>query len=419
VETETVNHEQIPQAQAPREAPPAPAAVPAAPVPIPEPVAQAPGTDKPEDARVLLHMPVDVRSMALIVISFVLVLAVLRWASAFFIPLMLGFMFSYALSPIVDALHRWRIPRAISAGVLILGILFGAGASVYSFSDDASQLIDSLPEAARKLRDSIHVNSRSPGASRLGTVQKAAAQLEQAAEEAGAPTTPAARGVQRVVVEKPRFDIREHLWNGTIGLASLIGQVVIVTFLTYFLLISGDTFRRKLVKIAGPSFASKKITVEAMDEITQQVQRYLFVQLLSSVAVGIVTALAFWGLGLNHPIVWGIAAAILNLIPYIGSAIVAGAAALVGFMQFGEIRMAFALAAASLFIHTISGNLMVPWLTSKTSRMNPVAVFIGVLAWGWLWGVWGLLLGIPILMAVKAVCDRIDDLKPVGELLGT
>jgi predicted PurR-regulated permease PerM len=392
------------------------AAVQAAPAP---PAVQAASPETAEPSRVLLHMPVDVRSVTLIVISFVLVLAVLRWASAFFIPLMLGFMFSYALSPIVDALARWRIPRAVSAAVLIVGILFGAGASVYSFSDDASQLIDTLPEAARKLRDSIHVNARSPGASRLGTVQKAAAQLEQAAEEAGAPTTPAARGVQRVVVEKPKFDIREHLWNGTLGLASLLGQVVVVTFLTYFLLISGDTFRRKLVKIAGPSFASKKITVEAMDEITQQIQRYLLVQLLSSVAVGIATALAFWALKLNHPIVWGIAAAILNLIPYIGSAVVAGAVALVGFMQFGELRMAFALAAASLFIHTISGNLIVPWLTSKTSRMNPVAVFVGVLAWGWLWGVWGLLLGIPILMAVKAVCDRIDDLKPVGELLGT
>jgi predicted PurR-regulated permease PerM len=392
------------------------AAVQAAPAP---PAVQAAPPETAEPSRVLLHMPVDVRSVTLIVISFVLVLAVLRWASAFFIPLMLGFMFSYALSPIVDAVARWRIPRAVSAAVLIVGILFGAGASVYSFSDDASQLIDTLPEAARKLRDSIHVNARSPGASRLGTVQKAAAQLEQAAEEAGAPTTPAARGVQRVVVEKPKFDIREHLWNGTLGLASLLGQVVVVTFLTYFLLISGDTFRRKLVKIAGPSFASKKITVEAMDEITQQIQRYLLVQLLSSVAVGIATALAFWALKLNHPIVWGIAAAILNLIPYIGSAVVAGAVALVGFMQFGELRMAFALAAASLFIHTISGNLIVPWLTSKTSRMNPVAVFVGVLAWGWLWGVWGLLLGIPILMAVKAVCDRIDDLKPVGELLGT
>jgi predicted PurR-regulated permease PerM len=396
---------------------PAPAAVHEPPPPTAQPVEAAADAEQPP--RVLLHMPVDVRSVALIVISFILVLAVLRWASAFFIPLMLGFMFSYALSPIVDALYRWRIPRAISAGVLIVGMLFGAAASVYSFSDDASQLIDTLPDAARKLRDSIHLNARSPGASRLGTVQKAAAQLEQAAEEAGAPTAPAARGVQRVLVEKPRFDLREHLWNGTIGLASLVGQVVIVTFLTYFLLISGDTFRRKLVKIAGPSFASKKITVEALDEITQQIQRYLLVQLLSSVLVGIATALAFWGLGLNHPVVWGIAAAILNLIPYIGSVIVAGAAALVGFMQFGEIRMAFALAAASLFIHTISGNLMVPWLTSKTSRMNPVAVFVGVLAWGWLWGVWGLLLGIPILMAVKAVCDRIEDLKPVGELLGT
>jgi predicted PurR-regulated permease PerM len=410
VETKTVNHVATDetQAQDPAEATPA-AADAAAPAPEPE----------PEPPRVLLHMPVGVRSVALIVISFILVLAVLRWASAFFIPLMLGFMFSYALSPIVNALHRWRVPRALSAAVLILGILFGAGASVYSFSDDASQLVDSLPDAARKLRDSIHLSTRGSGASRLGTVQKAAAQLEQAAEEAGAPTAQTARGVQRVVVEKPRFDIREHLWNSTLGLASLIGQVVIVAFLTFFLLISGDTFRRKLVKIAGPSFASKKITVEAMDEITEQVQRYLLVQLLSSVVVGIATALAFWGLGLNHPVVWGIAAAILNLIPYIGSVVVSGAAALVGFMQFGEIRMALALAAASLFIHTISGNLMVPWLTSRTSRMNPVAVFVGVLAWGWLWGVWGLLLGIPILMAVKAVCDRIDDLKPVGELLGT
>jgi predicted PurR-regulated permease PerM len=395
-----------------------PPATPVASPAVSAPDAPTPPADNPEPERVLLHMPVDVRSMALIVISFVLVLGVLRWASAFFIPLMLGFMFSYALSPIVDGLQRWRVPRTLSAAVLILGILSGAGASIYSFSDDASQLIDTLPDAARKLRDSIHVNARSPGASRLGTVQKAAAQIEQAAEEASAPA-PSVRGVQRVVVEKPRFDLREHLWNGTLGLASLVGQVVVVTFLTYFLLISGDTFRRKLVKIAGPSFASKKITVEAMDEITQQIQRYLLVQLLSSVAVGVVTALAFWGLKLNHPIVWGIAAAILNLIPYIGSAIVAGAGALVAFMQFGEIRMAFAVAAASLFIHTLSGNLMVPWLTSKTSRMNPVAVFVGVLAWGWLWGVWGLLLGIPILMAVKAVCDRIDDLKPVGELLGT
>ncbi|MDB5941267.1 MAG: putative rane protein [Ramlibacter sp.] len=370
-----------------------------------------------EQPPVTLHVPVNIRSMTLVVLTVLAVLATLRWASAFFIPLMLGFMFSYALSPLVDAMARARIPRALSAAVLILGILGGAGASIYSFSDDANALIISLPEAAQKLRTSMRARANRPETP-LETVQKAAAQLEQAAEEAS-PTTASARGVQRVVIEKPRFDIRDHLWNGTIGLASLIGQVTVVTFLTYFLLLSGDTFRRKLVKITGPTLSDKKITVQALDEITSQIQRYLLVQVLASVVVGVATGLSFWALGLKHAAVWGFAAGVLNLIPYIGSALITGAAALVAFLQFGEVDMALAVAGASLLIHTVVGNLLMPWLTSRSSRMNPVAVFIGVLGWGWLWGVWGLLLGIPILMVVKAVCDRVDHLKPVGELLGT
>jgi predicted PurR-regulated permease PerM len=380
--------------------------------------AAAPLAADPEDpSHALLHVPVNVRSAALVLLTVLAVLAILRWASAFFIPLMLGFMFSYALSPVVGALERWRIPRAISAAVLIFAILGGAGASVYAFSDDANELIESLPAAAKKLRDSMRDRAGKTDTP-LGTVQKAAAQLEQAAQEAG-PAAPAGRGVQRVLIEKPRFDIRDHLWSGTLGLASLIGQVVVVTFLTFFLLLSGDTFRRKLVKITGPTLTNKKITVQALDEITAQIQRYLLVQLLASIVVGLTTGLAFWALGLKHAAVWGFAAGLLNLIPYIGSVVVTGAAGLVAFLQFGEINMALTVAGMSLFINTIEGNLLVPWLTSKASRMNPVAVFIGVLGWGWLWGVWGLLLGIPILMVVKAVCDRVDDLKPVGELLGT
>jgi predicted PurR-regulated permease PerM len=192
-----------------------------------------------------------------------------------------------------------------------------------------------------------------------------------------------------------------------------------VTFLTYFLLLSGDTFRRKLVKITGPTLSEKKITVQALDEITQQIQRYLLVQLMASVVVGITTGLAFWAMGLEHAAVWGIAAGVLNLVPYIGSIVVTGAAGLVAFLQFGELNMALAVAGISLLINTIEGNLLVPVLTSRASRMNPVAVFIGVLGWGWLWGVWGLLLGIPILMVIKAVCDRVEHLKPIGEMLGT
>lgn len=373
--------------------------------------------DPDDPSHVLLRMPLNVRSMTLVVLTVLAVLATLKWASAFFIPLMLGLMLSYALSPIVDALERIKIARAISAAVLIIGILFGAGGAVYSFSNDANQLFESLPAAAKKLRDSMRVRAGKPDTA-LGTVQKAAAQLEQAAAEAS-PVAPAARGVQRVMIEKPRFDIRDHLWSGTLGLASLIGQIVVVTFLTYFLLLSGDTFRRKLVKIAGPTLSNKKITVQALDEITAQIQRYLLVQLMASVLVGVTTGLAFWAMGLEHAAVWGIAAGVLNLVPYIGSIVVTGAAGLVAFLQFGEVNMALAVAGVSMLINTIEGNLLVPLLTSRASRMNPVAVFIGVLGWGWLWGVWGLLLGIPILMVIKAICDRVDDLKPVGEMLGT
>ena len=369
---------------------------------------------------VVLHGPADVRNLALVVLATIAVLAVLRWGSAFFIPLMLGFVFYYALAPVVEALARLRIPRSIGAGVLILGILFGSGVAIWSLADDANELIESLPDAAERLGEKVRqrvTGSRTP----LEPVQKAAAELEKAAEAAksnGKAGPPVPRGVQRVVVEKPRFDIREHLWTGTVGLVSLVGQIVLVTFLTYFLLLSGDTFRRKLVKITGPGLAEKKLTVQALDEINVQIQRYLLVQLLASVGVGIATGAVFAFLGLKHAAVWGVAAGILNLVPYVGSILVTLAAGVVALMQAGEIELPLLVAGASLLINTLEGYLLVPWLTSKASRMNAVSVFIGVLFWGWLWGVWGLLLGIPIMMVIKAVCDRVDHLKPVGELLG-
>jgi predicted PurR-regulated permease PerM len=199
---------------------------------------------------------------------------------------------------------------------------------------------------------------------------------------------------------------------------SFIGQTIVLLFITYFLLASGSSFRRKLVKLAGPTFTQKKITVQVLDEITEQIQSYLLVQVFVSVIVGVATWLAFWAVGIEQAAVWGMLAFVLNFVPYIGSAVLTGGSALVGFVQFGSIDMALLVAGISLIIHTLSGNLLAPWLTSRTSRMNPVIVFVGVLAFGWLWGVWGLLLGMPVLLMVKVVCDRVDDFKPIGELLG-
>jgi predicted PurR-regulated permease PerM len=358
---------------------------------------------------------VDLRSTSLAIIAVLAVLVVLRWASAVFIPVLVGVMLSYALSPIVDQLARWRVPRVLSASLLLAALVGGIGFTAYSLADDANELIESLPEAAQKLRQSMRSHARA--ASPIDKVQKAATQIEQVAQETGG-AAPSQRGVTKVVIEKPRFNIRDHLWTGTIGLVTLLGQATVVLFLTLFILASGDTFRRKMVKLAGPTFTQKKITVQALDEITLQIERYLLVQLATSVLVGIATWLAFLWLGVNHAAVWGVVAGVLNLVPYIGAVAVTGGAALVGFLQFGTLEMALAIAGVSLVIQSMEGYLLTPWLTSRASRMSPVVVFVGVLGWGWLWGAWGLILGVPILMAVKAVCDRVEDLRPIGELLG-
>jgi predicted PurR-regulated permease PerM len=367
--------------------------------------------------RVLLHMPVDVRSASLIVLAVLATVFALRWAAAVFIPLMVSLMLTYALAPVVDQLERWRISRWIGAAVILLGLGGAFGWTGYSLSGSASELLDALPVAAQKLRIAMRTNSRATDANALDTVQKAAAQLEQAAEENSAKVA-ARKGVARVVIERPSFNVRDYLWSGTVGLISAAGQLTLVAFLTFFALGSGDTFRRKLVKITGPSLQKKKITVHVLDDITKHIERYLLVQILTSAMVGVATGLAFWAIGLENAAVWGILAAVTNLIPYIGSVIVMAAAGLVAFLQFNSIEMALLVGGASLVIHTFVGNLLVPVLTSRTSRMNPVAVFVGVIFWGWLWGIWGLLLGIPIMMVAKAICDHVEDLQPIGELLG-
>ena len=423
--------------------------------------------DVAEPERVLLHMPVDVRNLALVVVAVIASAFALQWAKAVFIPLLLGVMFSYALTPLVDRLERWRLPRAAGAGLLLATIVFGLGWGAWSISDDANALIETLPEVAQKLRRSMQKPGPNSG-STIEKVQQAAAEIEQATEESATPASnsaasgnaasatrsaatsapgggsarpasapvpsasapsrkvepmsaalpPAPRGVTHVVVEKSRLNVKDYLWTGTLGLFTFLGQATLVVFIAFFLLASGDTFRRKMVKLAGPRLSQKKITVQALDEIHAQIQQYLLVQLATSVVVGALTGLAFFALGLNHSLVWAILASVTNLIPYLGAVVIGLASAVVGVVQFESLDRGLIIGASSFAIHTLVGKLLTPWWMGRASRMSPFAVFVGVLLFGWLWGVWGLLLGVPILMVVKSTCDRIDELKPVGELLG-
>ncbi|MBE2263604.1 MAG: AI-2E family transporter [Burkholderiaceae bacterium] len=338
----------------------------------------------------------------------------LHWASAVFIPLMLGLIFSYALAPAVAQLQRLRVPRTAAAALLLSLLLGGAGWLAFSLSGEATRFVESLPEAAQKIRQAASVQRN--GA--MEKVQQAATRIEQAAKEGGSGPPTAERGVTRVQIERSRFNLKDYVWSSMPAMTAAVGQATAVLFITFFLLASGDSFRRKIVHLAGPTLARRKLTIKTLDEITLQIQRYLVVQVLISVLVGLATGLAFLAIGLENAAVWGVLAFGLNFVPYLGSIALTAGGALVGFVQFGSIDMAALVVGASLTVHVISGNLLTPWLTSRASRLNPIAVFVGVLAFGWLWGLAGLILGMPILLMVKAVCDRVDDLHPVGELLG-
>jgi predicted PurR-regulated permease PerM len=201
-------------------------------------------------------------------------------------------------------------------------------------------------------------------------------------------------------------------------MAASIGQATVVIFLTFFLLASGDTFRRKVVRLAGPTLARRRITVEALDEITHQIQRYLIVQIQISTITGLATWLVYWAIGMEHAAVWGMLAFVLNFVPYMGPLVLVGGSALVGFVQFGSVEMVLLVVGVSTLVQIILGNLLMPWITGRAGRLSAVAVFVAVLAFGWLWGMWGLVLGVPILLMIKAVCDRVEELKPLGEMLG-
>jgi predicted PurR-regulated permease PerM len=360
--------------------------------------------------------PIDVklRSVALVVIAAAAAIGLLFWAREVFIPIILSVLISYALEPIVDLLMRVHLPRVLAAAVVMLCFTGAVLYSGYALSDDAAAMVAAMPQAASKLRVAMRENRAQPGT--IEQVQKAATELQRTADEAARNPVPA--GVQRVQVEEPVLDVRGYLTWGSASLMTFAGEATLVVFFVFFLLASGDLVKRKLVKLAGPSLEQKKITVQILNEIDAQIERFLLLRVVTSVVVGIATWLAFRWMGVHHAAMWGVAAGVFNSIPYFGPVIVAGATAVAAFLQFETMAMALYVSGVSVIITSLEGWLLTPWLTSRAARTNEVAMFVGLIFWSFVWGIWGTLLAVPMLVVVKAFCDRIEDLKPIGELLG-
>ncbi len=374
--------------------------------------ASAAGADSVEEPTpVASYAGVGVAVGAIAVIALV---AALYLGRAFFVPLLIGILASYALHPVVDWLRACHVPRAAGAALVLAVLTASFSWIAFSLSDEAAAVIETLPEAARKVRKQLNAE-RTSVPTALQNIQETAKEIEGAASDAGAK-----QGTRVIAVRasEPTTWLRDYALAQSRLLISVAMQTPIILLLTYFLLASGAHFRRKLVGFVGPSLSRKKDAVRILDEIDTQVQRYLFATVLSNSLIAVGTWLAFEALGMQNAGVWGVGAGVLHFIPYLGPVLIAVASGMAGYLQFGSVLGALAVAGVSLLIAGAVGFLFMTWLQSRLAGMNAAVLFIALLFFGWLWGISGLLLGAPLVAIAKVVCDRVEALKPAGELLG-
>ena len=356
---------------------------------------------------------VSARNLALAALVLIAPFA-LHYGVTFFIPLLVSIFLSFVLSPAVEGLERWRVPRAIGSGlvmtvVIAITLLLGQLAL-----NGATEVIDELPRAVQKLRLSIASWERD-GEGALKQVRRTADELQKLA---GATATGAAAPPVAPATPPPAAaDPKRLVEAGTVGMAIFIGQIVTVFFLTYFLLAAGDLFRRRLLQVQGPSLTVRKKTLQILREVHSVSRRYFALLIAANIAVGAATFAGLYFLDVRHPLFWGIAMAVMHSIPYVGTAATAGALGLIAYLQFESFALAFAAAAVPIAAAALIGVWLSTVVMARASRMNAVSIFVALLFWGMVWGGWGLLLAFPIMATAKIIFGEIERLKPLALLM--
>jgi predicted PurR-regulated permease PerM len=362
---------------------------------------------------VRLPLHVNARGLALGVIATIAFVFALQWAQKFLIPLTFGIFAAYTLNPLVIWLELVRVPRAIGAAIVTLMIIFGAAAVGFTLQGEFSSIVEKLPKATQKFSRLLNANKNG----QLTTMQ----QMQAAATEIARATSsenPASRSIRKAVTpEPPGFNVVDWVWASSIGVLGFVGQATMVIFLVFFLLLSGDTFKRKLVKLTGPSLRQKKITVHILDDINTSIQSYMFMLFVTNALLAVLMWIALRAIGLENAGAWAVAAGFLHIMPYFGSLLITAMVGFAAFIQFESLQMVMLIAGLSMSIATLVGTFVTTWMTGRIAKMNAAAVFVSLLFWGWLWGVWGLLLGVPIIVIFKVVAERLSGMEFVAELL--
>ena len=358
-------------------------------------------------------LTVRAHGLALTTIATVALLFALQWAQTFCLALLLGIFVAYSLNPVVTWLQRCYLPRALAVSVVMATMLSLLIFGSYALREQVDTIIEGVPASVARISASITGAQHRGERTTLQKMQAAGHEIEKATADVSPPSDRA-----QLVVAQASNKMTSFLWAGSIGVLGLLGQMTMVTFLVFFLLLSGDTFKRKIVRLAGPTFARKKITVQMLDQINASIQRYMVLLVVTNSLVMVLSWAVFAWAGLENAGAWAAAAGLLHIIPYLGTTATAGITGLAAFLQFGSWPIAIAIASASLGIALVVGILVTTWMTGRIAKMNTTAVFVALLFFGWMWGIGGMFLSIPLVVIIKVVAEHFAPLSSVAELLG-
>jgi predicted PurR-regulated permease PerM len=345
----------------------------------------------PSGVEILIHIKRGVNLLAAFA-----AMAMLQWARAFFISLTFALLLTLCLNPLVSRLRRLGIPRSLGAALVLAVVIALTAAAVLSLQDDVQELLRQLPAATQHFRRMI----MDAASDSTGWWQR----LNLIARSVGATTE---TGESSSMLPTSGGYFGTTLLQGSLGAATFLGQLLAVLFLVYFLLVV------KAPVADAPGILSREMLLE----LGSQAQRFIGVLALTNLLLGLLTWLAFSLLGVSHAAVWGVAAGVFHLIPYAGPAAIAGASALAATVQFESLGTGLLVASVSLGLSAGVGVALTTWLTGKSAHMHAATMFVGLLFWGWLWGLPGLLLGAPLMMTMKVIADRLPELAWLSGLL--
>lgn len=365
--------------------------------PEPGPVGEPPNVGK---LGTLLGERADARHVALVGLFILAVFYTLHLAQSFFLPIVLAILLDFLLSPLVRGLRRLGLPEPVGAGIVMLGLVATLVAGIYYLSGPAAKYIALAPQSIERVRG------------KMESMRGSVAQVTEAAEQVERVTEGAEDDAPEVEIKGP--SLTSQVFGGT---TAFLSAATVVVFLTYFLLAVGDLFLQKLVAVL-PQFKDKRVAVTIIRETEAQISVYLFTTTLINLGVGVVTGIVMYLLGMPNPVLWGVVAAVLNFVPYVGAVANTVLLALAAFVTFDDTGRALLVPGAFLALNLVESNLVTPMIYGNRMRLNTVALFIGLVFWWYIWGVPGAILAVPMMAAIKITCDHIESLAPIGEFLG-